>query len=153
MRVGAEAARLGLQAAIRQACENARIPSNQIAHTCINCAGISASKVTSALKQFISEEVSGSIEVVGDHQIAFEPVFGDEPGMLVEAGTGSIVFGLNAKGQSTRAGAHGFVIPDEGSGYWIERMAASLTLRAPDCGHKTFLLPLILQEWQVPQTD
>ncbi|MGA2302345.1 MAG: BadF/BadG/BcrA/BcrD ATPase family protein [Candidatus Acidiferrum sp.] len=153
MRVGAEAARLGLQVAIQQTCENARIPRNQIAHTCIGCAGISASKVTSTLKQFISEEVSGSIEVVGDHHIAFEAAFGDEPGVLVEVGTGSIVFGRNAKGQSARAGGHGFAISDEGSGYWIGRMAVSLTLRALDCGHKTLLLPLILQEWQVPQKD
>jgi N-acetylglucosamine kinase-like BadF-type ATPase len=42
------------------------------------------------LREFIAEVVSGEVDVVGDHEIAFESAFGAEPGAIVSSGTGSI---------------------------------------------------------------
>ncbi|WP_028547429.1 N-acetylglucosamine kinase [Paenibacillus sp. UNC451MF] len=54
------------------------------------------------------------------------------PGVLVIAGTGSIVFGINDEGLTARAGGWGHRVGDEGSGYWIGKQAIMAALRAYD---------------------
>ncbi len=56
------------------------------------------------------------IHVVSDADIALEAAFGGEPGVVVIAGTGSIVYGRNADGRIQRCGGWGPVIGDPGSG-------------------------------------
>ncbi|NRF92020.1 N-acetylglucosamine kinase [Paenibacillus frigoriresistens] len=55
-----------------------------------------------------------------------------EPGILVIAGTGSIVFGINGQGETTRSGGWGHRVGDEGSGYWIGKQAVMAILKAYD---------------------
>lgn len=55
-----------------------------------------------------------------------------EPGILVIAGTGSIVYGINQEGISARAGGWGHKVGDEGSGYWIGKQAIMAVLKAED---------------------
>jgi N-acetylglucosamine kinase-like BadF-type ATPase len=43
------------------------------------------------------------------------------PGIIVVAGTGSVVFGENAAGQTSRTGGWGYVFGDEGSGFGLAR--------------------------------
>lgn len=43
------------------------------------------------------------------------------PGVIVIAGTGSVVFGENGEGQTSRAGGWGYVFGDEGSGFGLAR--------------------------------
>ena len=43
------------------------------------------------------------------------------PGIIVIAGTGSVVFGENAEGQTSRTGGWGYVFGDEGSGFGLAR--------------------------------
>ena len=61
--------------------------------------------------------------VVNDALIALVAGAGDAPGIVIIAGTGSIVYGRNARGEAARAGGWGHMIGDEGSGYWIGREA------------------------------
>jgi N-acetylglucosamine kinase-like BadF-type ATPase len=122
-------------------------------HTCIGAAGISAPDVKENLRKFAAEVVAGGIEVVGDHEIALEAAFGGGPGVIVEAGTGSIAFGRNAEGKQARCGGYGSAISDEGSGHWIGRTAVSLSLRATDEGTTTFLKDAILETWGIGEYD
>lgn len=46
-----------------------------------------------------------------------------QPGVIVIAGTGSIAFGVNAKGERAIADGWGWLLGDAGSGYWIGREA------------------------------
>ncbi len=41
------------------------------------------------------------------------------PGIVVIAGTGSSCYGINAAGESWKAGGYGTMISDEGSSYWL----------------------------------
>lgn len=50
------------------------------------------------------------------------------PGMVVIAGTGSIILGINEQGQIKRSGGWGYNISDIGSGYWIGVEALKKTL-------------------------
>ena len=65
-------------------------------------------------------------------QIALEAAFGAGPGVLVIAGTGSIAYGRDLKGNTARAGGWGFAISDEGSAHWIGRAAAAALVRDMD---------------------
>ena len=67
--------------------------------------------------------------------------------MLV-AGTGSIVYGRNAAGEAARAGGWGYVLGDEGSGYWMGRLALRAVVREADRrGRATALTPRVLRHF------
>ena len=72
------------------------------------------------------------ILVVNDALIALVAGARDAPGIVIIAGTGSIVYGRNANGEAARAGGWGHIIGDEGSGYWIGREALAAVMRAAD---------------------
>jgi glucosamine kinase len=131
-RVGEVRAREALHAAIREACATANIHPRQIQRACIGVAGAGREEIASAVLGLIKEVIPGAIEVVGDMQIALEAAFRDGPGVMVVAGTGSIAYGRDAQGRSSRAGGWGFAISDEGSAHWIGRTAVMMVLRAID---------------------
>lgn len=88
--------------------------------------------------------------IVNDALIALEAGVGDEPGVVIISGTGSIAYGRNAKRQAARAGGWGYVLGDEGSGYWIGRAALRAVLRESDRrGEPTALTPLLLSHFDV----
>ncbi len=78
--------------------------------------------------------------IESDARIALEGAFSGKPGIVVIAGTGSIVFGKNEKGKIFRAGGWGRIIGDEGSGYAIGREAIRAVVKCIDgYGKKTKL--------------
>jgi N-acetylglucosamine kinase-like BadF-type ATPase len=88
--------------------------------------------------------------VVNDALIALVAGAGDGPGIVVVAGTGSIVYGRNAAGEAARAGGWGHMIGDEGSGYWIGREALAAVMRAGDGrGPDTLLTREILDVFEL----
>jgi N-acetylglucosamine kinase-like BadF-type ATPase len=70
--------------------------------------------------------------VCGDIEIALAAAFGDGPGILINAGTGSIAYARSPDGKLHRAGGHGWQLGDEGGGYWVGRRALSAAARAQD---------------------
>lgn len=85
--------------------------------------------------------------VVNDALIALVAGAGDEPGVVVVAGTGSIAYGRDANGHAARAGGWGYLFGDEGGGFWIGRAALSAVVREFDGrGPVTLLTGLVLQE-------
>jgi glucosamine kinase len=131
-RVGAARTRDALRQAICEACAAAYIDPRQVERACIGVAGVGRPETAEAIRKIVAEIIPGKIEVVGDMQIALAAAFGAEPGVVVIAGTGSIVYGRNAQGTTTRAGGWGFAVSDEGSAHWIGRTAVSGLLRAID---------------------
>jgi N-acetylglucosamine kinase-like BadF-type ATPase len=90
------------------------------------------------------------ILVVNDALIALVAGARDDPGILINAGTGSIVYGRNAAGEAARAGGWGHMIGDEGSGYWIGREALAAVMRGADGrGPETALAEEILGHFGV----
>src|SRR3954465_10701456 len=53
------------------------------------------------------------LRVIDDAQIALAGATPGAPGIVVIAGTGSIAFGHNARGETARAGGWGFIFGDE----------------------------------------
>lgn len=148
IRVGENQARESLAFAIRQACAAANVAPTQIERTCVGIAGGARPEIAGIVRRLLSEFVSGEITVVGDMVIAMESAFGSGPGVIVIAGTGSIAYGRNAKGETARAGGWGFAISDEGSGHWIGRSAVTAAMRNYDEGdHAGLLLERIMKFW------
>src|SRR6185436_1352855 len=85
------------------------------------------------------------VAVRGDVEIALAAAFGNGPGVLVNAGTGSIAFARVAGGRLFRAGGHGWQLGDEGGGYWLGRRALSAAARSQDgLGDASTLLERLL---------
>ena len=152
VRLGADIARRNLQEAIQRACERAGIRPDEVEHVCVGVAGASVREVNHTVREAIRAIVPGEIEVVGDMVVAMASAFADQPGAIVIAGTGSIAFGRNEKGESARAGGWGFAISDEGSGHWIGRAAVAAVLRAHDEGRETDLKGAMLEGWNASDT-
>ena len=55
---------------------------------------------------------------------------GHTTGIAVIAGTGSVAWGIDSTGRERRAGGWGYLLGDEGSGYWLGREAVRTVLRA-----------------------
>jgi N-acetylglucosamine kinase-like BadF-type ATPase len=80
------------------------------------------------------------IRIESDARIALEGAFGGKPGIILIAGTGSIVFGKDDRGKTHRAGGWGRIIGDDGSGYAIGQEAFRAVARyLDDLGGKTKL--------------
>jgi N-acetylglucosamine kinase-like BadF-type ATPase len=88
--------------------------------------------------------------VTNDALIALVAGVGDAPGVVIVAGTGSMAYGRNAADQAARAGGWGYVLGDEGSGYWIGRQALRAVVRQADTrGPATSLTPRLLAHFGV----
>ena len=88
--------------------------------------------------------------VVNDALIALVAGAGDEPGVVIVAGTGSIAYGRDGAGRAARAGGWGYLLGDEGGGFWIGRAALSAVVRQFDGrGPATLLTDLVLRHMQL----
>jgi N-acetylglucosamine kinase-like BadF-type ATPase len=132
VRVGEQQARQSLQQSVRQACAAAGITPGQVSRTCVGGSGAARPELAAIVRGFLAEILPAPIEVVGDMQIALEAAFGEGPGVIVIAGTGSVAYGRDRHGATARAGGWGFAIGDEGSAHWIGRAALVEVLRASD---------------------
>ena len=100
---------------------------------CIGTAGISNPLVHQYIKSNIDLfGYSCPVSIVGDHETALVGALLQSEGMILIAGTGSICYGRDEKGNSYRTGGYGHLIDDEGSGYAIGRDILSAVVRAYD---------------------
>ena len=76
--------------------------------------------------------VADRVRVTTDIEIALVAAFGDGPGILLLAGTGSGACARLPDGGVRRTGGHGWQFGDEGSGYALARAALSAVARAGD---------------------
>ena len=149
VRLGEEQARKGLREAIEKACAAASLQPSALERICVGMAGAGRPEVSQIVQRIIAEITSSETLVVGDMVVALEAAFGEAPGVITIAGTGSIAYGKNAHGRTVRAGGWGFAISDEGSGHWIGRSAVMSVMRAHDEGAGSNLFKVISQAWGI----
>lgn len=145
LRVGEACARDSLAGAIHEACVQACVSPEKISRTCAGVTGAADDGIASLLQRLLIEIVGGAIEVIGDMEVALESAFGGGPGIVLVAGTGSIAYGRNDRGEFLRSGGWGRMISDEGSGHWIVIEALRASLRAYDAGHNPRLLRKLME--------
>ena len=155
IRVGEDSARDALYAAIRDACAKANVDPARIARTVAGIAGVGRPEIRQFIVEALRGAVGGEVRVVSDAEIALYAAFGDNPGVIVIAGTGSIALGQDDSLQkkTARAGGWGWAISDEGSGPWIGRAAVAAILQARDRGTIAQLEHPVLRAWQVESVE
>jgi glucosamine kinase len=79
----------------------------------------------------VSEACGVRTRVATDATVAWLGAFLGGPGIIVIAGTGSVAVG-GSPGALEQVGGHGHLVGDEGSGYWIGRMALRAALAAAE---------------------
>lgn len=96
-------------------------------------AGAGQSGLRGQLEGFLHEErIADLVRVGTDVEAAFHDAFGGGPGIIVVAGTGSVVLGEAEDGRRMQVGGWGGVMGDEGSGYHIGLAALRAVARAAD---------------------
>lgn len=96
--------------------------------------GIDTEADARALAELIEPHVPGAqVTVVHDSQLLLAAGRAST-GVAVIAGTGSAAWGKNADGVEARAGGWGYLLGDEGSGYWLGREAVRHSLRRMNKG-------------------
>ena len=99
---------------------------------CIGGAGVTQHETEEVVREELrTAGFHGLLKLCGDHEIALRGAL-ESPGCILIAGTGSIAYGINEKGQKIRVGGYGHLIDDCGSGYAIGRDALALTVRTID---------------------
>lgn len=100
---------------------------------CAGVAGVGRENERRAFSEALhAESLADDVLVVNDAEIALADAFGDEAGIVLIAGTGSIAHGRGPAGALERVGGWGPNIGDEGGGYWIARRALSVVTAATD---------------------
>jgi N-acetylglucosamine kinase len=100
---------------------------------CLGIAGVDREDEATAIRTIMRRiGYQSRVLVVNDALIGLVAGARDEPGIAINAGTGSIVYGRNAQLEAARAGGWGHMIGDEGSGYWIGRESLAAVMRAFD---------------------
>ncbi|MDX6201821.1 MAG: hypothetical protein QOJ83_1321 [Frankiales bacterium] len=78
------------------------------------------------------ESRTGATVAVGDDaESALLGAFAGAPGIVVIAGTGSAAYGRSAE-RALRVGGHGYLLGDEGGGYWIGNQGVRRALTSSD---------------------
>lgn len=114
---------------------------------CLGIAGVDRPSDAEAVRAIMKRiGFKSQTLVVNDALIALVAGAGNEPGVVLVAGTGSIAYGRNAARQAARAGGWGYLLGDEGGGFWIGRAALSAVVRQFDGrGPVTVLTELVLR--------
>ncbi|MCL2405248.1 MAG: hypothetical protein FWC92_06850 [Defluviitaleaceae bacterium] len=90
--------------------------------------------------------IQGKIKVTNDAELALLTATGEEPGIIIISGTGSVGYAIDKAGTTHRAGGWGHIIDDGGSGYRIGMDAIKAALMETDGrGPKTILTGMVTQ--------
>ena len=118
---------------------------------CVALAGAGRRDEQEAICAALSHLPGGSsASVVSDARAALEGAHGGQAGIIVIAGTGSMVLGKAESGQEARAGGLGPLLGDEGSGYRLVLEGLRAVLRARDgAGPDTELTAALAQAFDL----
>nr|WP_106779575.1 BadF/BadG/BcrA/BcrD ATPase family protein [Lysinibacillus timonensis] len=104
------------------------------------------------IRNFFKQSVYESkVHITNDAKAAFVAGTWGESGILLIAGTGSIVYAMSKEtGQTIRVGGWGYLLGDEGSGFYIGKRALNAVLKAFDKrAPQTLLTDCLLKHFQI----
>ena len=104
--------------------------------------------------EFVSLFPQSRITVASDYEIALIGAHGKRYGILILSGTGSSACGINGLGESAHSGGWGYLIGDEGGGYWLGLQTLKSAANAADgFEEKTELYQQIFQHLNISNSD
>ncbi|KST67461.1 N-acetylglucosamine kinase [Mastigocoleus testarum] len=148
--IGIEAAKKSIETAIKESLiasnmiQNIETQNTQVKAICLGLAGVGRPKDIEVVKNIIQDlRDNGSLPITWNLQphniiichdalIALVGGIGHNVGIVVAAGTGSIIFGRNSQGKTKRVGGWGHILGDEGSAYKIAIAGMQAALKSYD---------------------
>ncbi len=130
------AALAGIRRAVTAALEGT--PPTAVRRVVLGAAGyaaVSAPSTAQALARvWASAGLRCPVRVRPDCEVAFAAGTSDPNGIVLVAGTGSMAARIADRSMAGRAGGHGWMLGDEGSGFWLGREAVRAALRVLELG-------------------
>jgi glucosamine kinase len=136
---GVDAAAMHIEAAIAEALAAADLDATAVSACVVGMAGASklagdpaAADAIAALWRRVG--LRCPVEIVADVTAAFAAGSAEPDGSILLAGTGAVAATMRDRRPVGILGGHGWLLGDEGSGFWIGRQAVRATLRDLDDG-------------------
>ena len=153
-RVGMDRSAQVLSALVKEALQ-ARRPIGRLAV----CAGVAGAGrpdeqrvLADRLRQELVDEAGAvAVEVVHDACIALDAAFGSESGLVIIAGTGSVVLARTRAETTHRVGGWGHLLGDPGSGHAVGRAGLRAVAEAFDGGDDTVLRARMAEAYGVDE--
>ena len=121
-----------------------QLGTDGVGAVCVGAAGVDTPDQEDRLRSLIQSLVPGAaVRIVHDTQLILAAA-DVQDGIALISGTGSVAWGRTADGRTARAGGWGYLLGDEGSGYWVGRQAVRHALSRADRGERPDLLALQL---------
>lgn len=122
-----------LRSVVGQLDEGGAGSSKTIRAVGIGVAGASAVYAADWLREVVSAALPGvPVAASMDNEIALVGAHGERRGVMVLAGTGSVAYGVNDAGEAAQTGGWGYLVGDDGSGYWLGNQALRALIRWAD---------------------
>jgi N-acetylglucosamine kinase-like BadF-type ATPase len=152
---GFDGAARSLHKVITDCCDDVRCPPDELSAVVLGLAGAGDEATREKIRQTVSDlfvqegKKPLTILVESDARAALEGAFGGTPGVVIVAGTGSVVMGKTDRGAVLSVGGWGRFLGDEGSGYSIGRTAVqAVTLVMDKRGEATKLKEKFAEQLQ-----
>jgi N-acetylglucosamine kinase-like BadF-type ATPase len=111
--------------------------------------GITGVAHDGSIEKYLEKYFMAPSIVVSDIELAYRANFIQGNGILLYAGTGSVAYAIDEKGEILQIGGWGYLLGDEGAGYWIGREAIRQALHlieSKEIASPGSLVDLILKE-------
>jgi N-acetylglucosamine kinase-like BadF-type ATPase len=137
--VGVDAAAQNLFQLITMCCEDIRCQPDELRSIVFGLAGAGREEIRRGIQDtleglFVNQGLKlRPISIETDARVALEGAFDGGPGVVIIAGTGSIVIGKTQRGDVITVGGWGRLLGDEGSGYYIGREALKEVMLQYEC--------------------
>jgi N-acetylglucosamine kinase-like BadF-type ATPase len=144
---------------IRELCKEILLQANlqglTLDHLYAGLAGAGRPADREAIHSVITQQnVAATVTVDTDASAALAGAFAGGPGIIVISGTGAICFGKSKANVVHRCGGWGYLLGDEGSGYYIGQQAIMAALKDLDGrGIATSLRAMIEQKYNLASID
>lgn len=131
--VGEQAARDNLARGLARLWQESGAAQDQVRHAVFGLSGCDSAADEARLHKILQGLgwQPGRYTLCNDALLAFYAA-AEPPGLVLIAGTGSIVLGVDAAGRQIRVGGWGYGFSDLGSGQWLGTRALELALRGCD---------------------
>ena len=154
--VGVDQAAHTLASLVRETLESHR----PVDHLSV-CAGVAGAgredeqeALTDRLRRVLSRDAEVvEVEVVHDAAIALDAAFGSGSGIVIIAGTGSVVLARARDGTTRRVGGWGYILGDAGSGYAVGQAGLRAVAASFDGGADTSIRPRVAEEYNISERE
>lgn len=141
-----------LTTSLFQSLDSCGVSKEEVRCLCLGLAGVDRKEERDWVRKHIG--IAEKVSINNDALVALIGAFPGEAGIILIAGTGSICLGVNEKGEVARSGGWGYLLGDEGSGYYLGREALIAALKDLDGrGQKTLLRKEIESRFRLKRID